>query len=306
MSDVETNALRRAKTLRENINSRTGCNDETVTRGVQRLLDSSTGEVLMPHEAQTHIDIYPDPVISKEEFARMMDYQDEITIGHYNVTEEDRYLRLEYLENTDKAWINTGYIPNVVTDDGYADFEITDTRTAEMWPGICTVQTLANGSDAKFGLWYHTRGQGIGHGDNQQTYVGKRYKLNFARKTPSNASSFVFDGSNVTGDCFVTTTETPFSKPLALFMRYNNSDGTTNANSFGRIKLREVLINRNGTLFHHYIPKEFQHVRIVENLDTGVIDEYILSSSIGYHDEVDDVFFTNAGSGSFVKGPYIT
>ncbi|MBP5596277.1 MAG: hypothetical protein J6Y02_12900 [Pseudobutyrivibrio sp.] len=305
MPDAETNALRRAKTLREEINTRTGVADTTVTEGVKRLLRSSGNEVAIQHEAAMHLDIYPDPIIAREEFSRMMDYGNNITIGHYNVTEATVWKRLEYLENTDRAWINTNYFPNVVTDDGYAEFEIVDTRTAEMWPGIATVQTRSNGSDAQFGLWYYTRGQGIGHGDNQQTYVGKHYKLNFARKTSSNASSFVFDGDDVTGDCFMTTTETPFSKPLALFMRYNDSDGTSNANSFGRIRLFEVIINRNGVLFHHYIPKEKRLVRYVENLDTGHVDEYILSTEIGYHDEVDDILYKNVGSGSFVLGPYI-
>src|SRR5574344_3141412 len=152
MPDVETNALRQAKTLREEINSRTGVADTTVTEGVKRLLRSSGNEEVIQHEAAMHLDIYPDPIIAREEFSRMMDYGDDITIGHYHVTEEDRWLRLEYLENTDRAWINTGYIPKVTTDDGYADFEITAARTAEMWPGVATVQTRNNGSDAQFGI----------------------------------------------------------------------------------------------------------------------------------------------------------
>lgn len=66
MPDVETNALRRAKTLREEINTRTGVNDTTVTEGVKRLLRSSENEVIIQHEAAMHLDIYPDPIILLE------------------------------------------------------------------------------------------------------------------------------------------------------------------------------------------------------------------------------------------------
>lgn len=97
MPDAETNALRRAKTLREEINSRTGVADTTVTEGVKRLLRNSGTEVAIQHEAAMHLDIYPDPIIAREEFSRMMDY------GEFEVSEVDFRVvfdQFEYAEFT--------------------------------------------------------------------------------------------------------------------------------------------------------------------------------------------------------------
>lgn len=97
MPDAETNALRRAKTLREKINARTGIADTTVTEGVKRLLRNRGTEVAIQHEAAMHFDIYPDPIIAREEFSRMMDY------GEFEVSEVDFrtvFDQFEYAEFT--------------------------------------------------------------------------------------------------------------------------------------------------------------------------------------------------------------
>lgn len=92
MPDVETQALIRAKTLREEINARTGVNDATVTEGVKRLLRGGGDESIIQHEASTHLDIFPDPIIAREEFSRMMDY------GNFEVSEVDLRTEFSYFE----------------------------------------------------------------------------------------------------------------------------------------------------------------------------------------------------------------
>ena len=305
MPDPDTIALRRSKILREQINSRTGINDLTVTDGVKRLLRSSGNEVVIRHEAAMMLDVYPDPVIIRENPTIVkVPFDDDFSVYKYSITEEDRYIRLAYLENVEKSYINTGYIPNILTDTGEIEFEVMDTATYTKWPGIAMIQTRSDGNGANFGTYYYTSGQGIGYGDNRQNYVGKHYNLTF-QSGSSGSSSFTFDGDNVTGNLYVASINDTFSKPLTLFFRNNNSDSTSYADGYGKVRLFRLKINRNGTPFHNYIPKEKQHVKIVENLDTGETMEFVLSSIIGYHDEVDDVFFTNDGSGSFVKGPVI-
>ena len=90
-----------------------------------------------------------------------------------------------------------------------------------------------------------------------------------------------------------------FSKPFILFGRnYPNNI------EYGKVRIYKAEIYRNNVLIHNYVPKIKIRVRSVENLDTGHIDEYILSETYGYHDEVDDIFLTSIGSDTLRKGPY--
>lgn len=300
MPDVESNALRRAKTLREEINARTGMADTTVTEGVKRLLRSSGNEVAIQHEASMMLDIYPDPVISKEEFARMMDYGD-VSIGHYRVTEETEYIQLEYLENPGNTKVDTGFIPDVLTDKMHIKYAICDYRTDSIWPGIAKVQTAANGTGANFGIHYYTSSA---HSHLASSDYDTRI-YDVWTGAGITAESLVDDGQVISGNHIESTTSDTLTKTLQLFYRNNNTDGATVAGCYGHVRIYECEIYRNDVLIHDYVPKVKYQVKIVENLDTGHIDEYVLSETYGYHDEVTDDFFTGTGSDALRKGPYI-
>ena len=81
----DTNAFARSKTLRQNINRYTGYNDKTVTDGVKRLIRDGGNESYKPLEAAMLLDEFPNPIITRKEFSRLMDYGDSKLMELYSV-----------------------------------------------------------------------------------------------------------------------------------------------------------------------------------------------------------------------------
>lgn len=280
MSDAETIALQRSKTLRENINSRTGYNDETVTRGVQRLLDSSGSEILIPHEANTHLDIYSDPVISKEEFGRMMDYGDAELMEVYSV-----YKQIEWIQATGTQYINTNQLSGInvnveicfVPESTGSIFGVTPSASTQYYGVNLT-------SSNQFEIYW---GTGRNYPKLGSYILGNEYILDFNK----NGKVYVNNTELVTLSSLGNTEVFSTVYPIYLFRL---SGGFTQYIS-GKIKYCKI---RDSGLVRDLVPyvKEYYYTS----------DDSLCSEEVGLLDILNNIFYPNAGSGSFVKGPYIT
>lgn len=295
---ADSNAFRRSKTLRENINRHTGYNDLTVTEGVKRLLTNVGTDKLVQNEANTMHDEFPDPMTPENEFGRLFDYGNDFHISEDIIKTYD--IPLRYLENSSKTKVDTNFIPDVKTDKMHIIFEIVEGTTQETWPGIAALQTLSNGNGANFGLWY-TRSNHTCYGQN---YEGRIFDIWTGKGI--DVTSLSDDGRNITGNIYTRTTEDPFylGKKLMLFYRNNNTDGLDNTNCYGIVRIYECEIYRNDVLIHRYVPKVSIEV-CRSTLPNGQIKDFIMSEKYGFYDEIDKIWLSTLGSDPLRKGPYV-
>lgn len=288
-------ALIRARALRQEINTKTGIADTTVTDGVKRLLNNSGNELVIPHEAGTLLDAPPEPRIIGQTFEKLVDYGDFVL----QETNKISYLtkQLEYLESTgNKEYINTNFIPDVQTDSFKIKFKITDTAsTTDSWRGVIGTQSKGNGSGSNFGVWY-TPWNKLVLGT---VYTNKIFEV---------TCSPFFDQTNLTEvDDYVTGNYKLGHKimenstvPLTLYYRNCPEDiivspGKGQSNSYGKCRIYYLQIFRNDVLIKHYIP-----------IHEGYVYEgSFYKTAVGMHEVIDDVLYLNDGTGAFIEGPYI-
>ena len=183
------------------------------------------------------------------------------------------YTQLEYLQSTGTQYIDTGFKPNQ------------DTRV--VCKTVCQVSSAAN--------WVY--GARTSSSSNQYTFLGASagtYASGFATAAVNFPSSLnttnpiVVDKNKtvttINGGNATTNTAATFTAPVNLALFAVNTNGTIR---YGKVKLYYVQIYDNGTLIRNMVP--------VKNS----------SGTLGMYDIVNGVFYTNAGTGTFVAGAEI-
>ena len=189
------------------------------------------------------------------------------SVGNLIFTAE--YQRVEYIESTGTQFIDTGFIPN--QDTGiYLDFQITEV-TASFTFGARTggyqrAYTL-NISGGNFVTYYDASGVGFGvAGDTKRhifTRVGRTATLD-TKQAKNNVSTFTAPNS-------------------LLLLACNSGDNYGYLPS--KTKVYSFKIYDGATLVRYFIPC----YRKADNV-------------AGMYDIVNDVFYTNAGTGEFIVG----
>lgn len=195
-----------------------------------------------------------------------------ISYGEINTARLPKeYQEVEYIQSSGTQYINTGFKPNQ------------DTRV------VCDVDyTLTSATAWLFGA--RTSNQVKTY--NVLTYSSK-YRSDYNNITTDAESSvnptgrFVLDkDKNITrfdGVVGVSLTYAVFQCDYTMYLFANNNAGT--AASHGTFKLYSCQMYDNGTLVRDYVPC------------------YRKSDSVaGLYDLVNNVFYANAGTGTFIKG----
>ena len=185
------------------------------------------------------------------------------------------YKRLEYIQSTGTQYIDTGFKPNQ-NSRVVADFQLT---ASGVWQSV-------------FGAWKYTS-------DYVDSFVFLATSSNFFR-TDFGADRVSFSSSlstlnrhivdhNKTSVTLDSTTVShrsqTFSSSYNLNIFAGNTGGT--ASEFAKMKLYSCKIYDNGTLIRDYIPCQ------------------TTAGEIGLWDDVNGVFYGNAGTGTFTAGPVV-
>ena len=273
MPDVETNALRRAKTLREEINTRTGVADTTVTEGVKRLLRSSGTEVAIQHEASMMLDIYPDPIIAREEFSRMMDYGDKISISEYD---QIYYKKYEYFDVAGGFYGLTDLYPN---DYDYVEAHLT--FSAPLTPGSLYGDESARKCLILVETWNSTVSNQAYNSQWGMEMYGSNLQANvdyFIQSTLKNGLQRLVINNVQKGS--YNKTGIPPNDKFTYILTYNLA---SNRQFHGRFK--DITFYLNNTPIRNYIPG----AKVISN-GSG---EYLFP---GFYETINNTFLPNSGS----------
>jgi len=196
------------------------------------------------------------------------------------------YTQLEYIESTGTQYINTNYIP-LAADKFIMDFQTVSTTNAfeaifgarqgsYLYKAYCFFVRFAGSN------YYRFSRSGAETLLNNGMY-NKRVTLTTQNKTASwTDGSTTYSGS---------TTGTVEDCTNALFLFNLNTAGAGGAQvdiSPSEIKLYSFEVVRDGSTIHKYIPMKRDS-----------------DGAIGLYDQINQVFLTNAGSGTFTPGPEI-
>ena len=182
------------------------------------------------------------------------------------------YKRLEYIQSSGTQCIDTGFAPNQDTRV-VVDMQLTDS-TLEQTPFLARTASKEN----SFGIFLQSAGWTVDYGT---------LRLNFSSKiTATERLSLDFDKTKVTmnGE-MLTFSAQEFLAPVNLFLFARNTNGTLNY--YAIAKLYFCRIYDNGTLIRNYIPCQ------------------TAGGEIGLWDDVNGVFYGNAGTGTFTAGPVV-
>ena len=201
--------------------------------------------------------------------------------GNFETNKEfnDKYVRLNYIESTGTQYINSKYYatPNTGIE---ADFEFTDLTRQQRIFGIHTTDTnyltytmYINGSD-KFAYGYK---DGTGNWITTNITADKNrhvFKINV------NPTYYSLDNQT---EVKLSGSKTKNTK-YAFYILAANSDDLTIAN-YAKAKLYSFKIYENGVLVRDMIPVKRKSDNVA-----------------GLYDTLNDAFYTNSGTGEFVKG----
>ena len=181
------------------------------------------------------------------------------------------YIQLEYIQSSGSQYINTGFKPNQDTKISITvDFPLSGTT----W--LYGSRTSANSNSLGF-----------------LCESGSRYRFDYASSTnaltvkPTGKFTIYSDKNKcyINGELVVTATYTTFTSPVNMYIFNNNNNGSLSGGSSA--KLYNCSIYDNGVLIRKFIP--------CKNA----------SGTVGLYDSVNNQFYQNAGSGTFVAGPEI-
>lgn len=181
------------------------------------------------------------------------------------------YTRLKYIKATGSQYINTGFKPN---QDTTVEFSVLNAAANQYYFGAWNV-AYNNGA---FAYCNDPSNVYIGY-DGQGGGTGSVITGNHVIKLEKNIA--YLDGA-----VFSSYTYTAFQVNYPLFLFGQNRAGQFFTNADGGIYCEYCKIYDNGTLVRYLVP-------VMRNSD----------STIGMYDTVNDVFYTNSGSGSFEAGP---
>jgi len=192
------------------------------------------------------------------------------------------YQKVEYIESTGTQYIDTGVIGNQTTNSE-AEFEFTNYNengnnilsssgnpATETRTFLLSTRNLAN--NYCFRLGYGTELI------NSTIVCNLNQKYHLKTIINNNSQSLLLDDVEI---CSYTSTKSFVSSSLVIFA--TNSNG--NVNTYSNAKLYWLKIWNNNTLVRNFIPS----VRLSDG-------------EAGLYDLVNDVFYTNAGTGTFLKG----
>ena len=176
------------------------------------------------------------------------------------------YKRLEYIQSSGTQWIDTGIVPKNNTRVD-ADCDITY--------GTDWVMILGSYDPNKYFSWW-------ANGAKIYAYYGNSNK----NVTGENGKQTLSANKNIwtAGNSTISFSEASFTANTSIYLFSVNNGGNYSKAS---MKLYSCQIYDNGTLVRDYIPCQ------------------TVSGEIGLWDDVNSLFYGNAGTGTFVVGPEI-
>ena len=182
------------------------------------------------------------------------------------------YTELEYIQSSGSQYINTGFKPNQ------------DTKIS------ITVDFPLSGT-----AWLY--GGRTSAGSNSLGFLcedGSRYRFDYASSvnalTVKPTGKFTIDSDKnkcyINGELVFTATYKTFTSPVNMYIFNNNNNGSLSGGSSA--KLYNCSIYDNGVLIRNFIP--------CKNA----------SGTVGLYDSINNQFYQNAGSGTFIAGPEIS
>lgn len=191
------------------------------------------------------------------------------------------YQEVEYIESTGTQYIDTGYLPNANT----------------IWKLKCYIYKGVEFDEARCGRWGANNDRfsiyvSPNSSGRVEVAIGNYYQETYTY-TSSQILNFTVDATTLTGACpeanysHTYTTQPPFTSQNTLYLFGRNATGSGNTSPDGTYPMRiySHRIWENGTLVQNFVPC----YRKSDNV-------------IGMYDIVSNTFFTNAGSGTFLKG----
>ena len=182
------------------------------------------------------------------------------------------YKRLEYIKSTGTQYINTGFAPNQSTR------VVCDTVFAAVLAGTWLFGARHANADRTFGFLTY-----------QNSYRSDFDTSSNETITETQSGRFTVDkDGNITkinGSTVKTAAAGTFQCSHSLFLFANNNNGTVGG--YGTATVYSCQIYDNGTLIRDYIPCQ------------------TTSGDIGLWDDVNSVFYGNAGTGTFTAGPEV-
>lgn len=181
------------------------------------------------------------------------------------------YIQLEYIQSSGSQYINTGFKPNQDTKISITvDFPLSGTT----W--LYGSRTSANSNSLGF----------LCEGNS-------KYRFDYASSTnelvtkPTGKFTINSDKNKcyINGELVFTATYTTFASPVNMYIFNNNNNGSLSGGSSA--KLYNCSIYDNDVLIRNFIPCKTE------------------SGTVGLYDSVNNQFYQNAGSGTFIAGPEI-
>lgn len=187
----------------------------------------------------------------------------------------DGYTELEYIESTGTQYIDTGI--TITQNIGvYLDFVLNNAISSS------NVGSFFGGRDSTNSCWicsynrYQTGSFDFGSTKYEAFLVsGKRMQLELKEQTYTTS-----EGGNIS------LPTTSFNTNLSAYLFAVNNRGT--AHEYANLRLYSSKLYDGSTVIRNFIPAK-----------------RISNSTIGLYDIVNDVFYTNAGTGTFTAGPEI-
>lgn len=182
------------------------------------------------------------------------------------------YTELTCIESTGTQYIDTAFAPNQDTRVAM-DFEIEADNPATT-QGVFGSRTAFKSND--FTFWVYTSTSWITNYNDTQTFMSVSGIVG-RHIVDKNKNTTTLDGESVTA------TYAAFQSSVNLLLFTNNQNGTAETR-MAKMKLYSCQIYDNGTLVRDFVP--------CKNA----------SGVVGLYDLANDVFYNNAGSGTFTAG----
>ena len=185
------------------------------------------------------------------------------------------YRRLEYIQSTGNQYVDSGFKPNN-NSRVVLDFEPTAAYSSIV--GIFGIRDTKSATAAKMFVFWNN-----GASTFRTDYFGTNKTMTVSTLL---ARQTVDKDKNVTtiGSISVSNTVSTGQCTNNLYLFCTNNAGT--AQYFAKLKLYSCQIYDNGTLIRNYIPCQ------------------TFFGEIGLWDDVNGVFYGNAGTGAFISGGY--
>ena len=186
----------------------------------------------------------------------------------------DGYRKVEYLESSGTQYID---IQTFIDDEFTIKTDIEYKSTVNNVSPFGFLMTEDGNAGRRFAFFTNSSGLfvGIGSSSSQTNFSQYPSLLNVKRHITGGEYGFSIDGQNFLANNADIDWEETFT--FRLFGRYSNGTYTKNF---------------NGRIFYFIVPGQFHLIPLVRNTD----------NKPGMYDLVNDVFYTNAGSGDFTWG----